>query len=114
MSECESLKDKAKKYLKEKFEFIYRISWYESKRHTKSHTSMYYLKQQDTLWAFDTLDWVKGLLKVEIVRVSKISANYRMAVLNSRKQEESLKNNSLTDESLTNESLTNESLTDES
>ena len=102
MSECDSIKDnKMKKYLNEKFEFIYKISWYESKRHTKSHTSMYYLNEQDTLWAFDTLDWVKGLLKVEIVRVSKVSANYKMAILNSDKQNKSLIDESLTDESLT-------------
>ena len=33
--------------------YIYKLSFYESKRHTISHTNMYYTKLEDCLWVYD-------------------------------------------------------------
>ena len=63
------------------FGFIFKISWYESKRHTKSHTDMYYLHEEDTYWAFEDNS---ELLKVELIRVNECSNEWQSACENSK------------------------------
>jgi len=59
--------------------YIYRVSVYSSKRHTKSHTDMYYLKAEHTHWALEDDD-----IRVHYIQVRKDSSNYESAVYNSK------------------------------
>ena len=60
------------------YAFIYRISWYESKRHTISTTDMYYLNGKDTVWIYDRC-WGQEVVKVEYIRVLRTSVEYLSA-----------------------------------
>jgi hypothetical protein len=64
------------------YKFIYKIEWYESKRHTKSHTSMCYLNAKETEWVYE-YDWGKEKVEVRYVRVLENSQDYQMAVSSS-------------------------------
>ena len=63
-------------------ELIYICSWFETKRHKKSHTDMYFKELKDTLWVFDTYDYNHGLARVEVIKVSKNSYEYDDAISN--------------------------------
>ena len=64
-------------------EIICKCSWFDSKRHRKSHTDMYYKELKDTLWVFDSCDYKNGLARVEVIKVSKNTNEYDSAVNNS-------------------------------
>lgn len=63
--------------------FIYRCSWFESKRHKKSHTDMYFENAKHTEWVFNSCDYLNGLAKVEYIMVGENTKYYEMAVGNS-------------------------------
>jgi len=69
-------------------ELIYICSWFETKRHRKSHTDMYFKELKDTLWVFDTYDYNHGLARVEVIKVSKNTNEYTSAVSNSELRDE--------------------------
>jgi len=77
-------------------EYIYAIHWFETKRHKKSHTTMFYINADDVKWVFETLDWFNNLVRVEYIKVSSQSREYNCAYLNS------LKNNKDKDKKLNN------------
>ena len=60
--------------------FIYKISWFETKRHTKSHTNMYFENPEHTKWVFETNDWFNDLVKVEYIMVGEDTMFYKCAV----------------------------------
>ena len=67
--------------------FIYKCSFFESKRHRISHTDMYYEKAEHTEWVFELEDWVSGLVRVEYIMVGDYTNYYKSAVENSVKME---------------------------
>ena len=65
--------------------YIYRVSVYSSKRHTKSHTDMYYLKAEHTHWALeDEINYDEDDRRVHYIQVRKDSSHYASAVYNSQ------------------------------
>ena len=60
------------------YAFIYKISWYESKKHRVSGTDMYYLNSEDTTWIYERC-WNDEVVKVEYIRVLKNSVYYSTA-----------------------------------
>ena len=60
------------------YAFIYKISWYESKKHRVSGTDMYYLNPEDTTWIYERC-WNDEVVKVEYIRVLKNSVYYSTA-----------------------------------
>jgi hypothetical protein len=65
------------------YKYVYKCSWYESKRHKKSHIDMYYGDAEDVKWIFDTDEWFNDLVKIEYIRVCNKSNEYISASLNS-------------------------------
>jgi len=61
-------------------EFIYRISWYETKKHRISHTNIYVITASETEWVFDTDDYINNLVKVELIKTCRCSQEYGMAL----------------------------------
>jgi hypothetical protein len=59
---------------------IYKISWYESKRHQISHTDMYFSTPEGTLWAMEDPDYVRGLIRVYVELVEENSEYHNMAL----------------------------------
>ena len=57
---------------------IFRMSWYDSPRHRKSHTDMYYLKQHHTYWGFDD-----PLCRIQLIQVRTDTDKYYSALMNS-------------------------------
>ena len=66
-------------------EYIYKMSWYDSKRHTVSNTDMYYLYEGHTRWGHNWPEGCNGSQRCEIRvrKVNKNSTKYKMAVENS-------------------------------
>lgn len=62
------------------------MSWFESKRHSKAHTNMYFLNEEDTWWVFER-DPRDEPYRVELILVDKSSKEYDSAVNNSQKAE---------------------------
>lgn len=60
--------------------FIYKVSSFETKRHKKSHTNMYFAHAEHTEWVFNSCDYLNGLAKVEYIMVAADSKYYEMAV----------------------------------
>jgi hypothetical protein len=60
-------------------EYIYRISFYDTKRSRTSHTDMYYLKPEHTQWAFNPYQ----ITKIFYIKVPINSNEYDSAVKNS-------------------------------
>ena len=58
---------------------IYRISWFESKRHRISHTSMYFNRLKDTQWVYDRC-WGKQVVKIEVIQVTEGSNEHNCAI----------------------------------
>ena len=57
------------------------MSWYESPRHTRSHTSMYYTRPQDVLWGFEpNCVGDHSDCRIEFIRVREDSREYQMAL----------------------------------
>jgi len=55
------------------------MSWYDSKRHTKSHTDMYYLQEHDTRWGHEN-----ELCRISVIEVEETSNEYDSAVNNDK------------------------------
>ena len=64
--------------------YIFKLSWYETKRHTVPHTCMYYLHEEDTYWVFSSHE----IYRVELILVEKTSNEWLVACENSIKREE--------------------------
>jgi len=62
-----------------KMKYIYKMSWYDSKRHTKSHTDMFYLQEHDTRWGHEN-----ELCRISVVEVEETSNEYDSAVNNDK------------------------------
>ena len=69
------------------YSFIYRMSWYDSSRHTKSHTNMYFLDPRHTYWGHDD-----PLCRIELIRVRTDTPEYKSAVSNSKIDQEKIDN----------------------
>lgn len=60
--------------------FIYKCSWFESKRHRISHTDMFYEHAEHTQWIFTSEAWFKDLVRVEYIQVAANAHIYKLAV----------------------------------
>lgn len=60
------------------FKYIFKMSWYKSKRHIKSHTDMYYKKEEHTRWGHSN-----PLCRIMVVKVSEDSNEYKQAIYRS-------------------------------
>lgn len=65
-------------------EFVYRCSWFKTKRTLKSDTTMFYKEAKHTEWVFDTDDYKNGLVRVEYLPVCKMSSACESAIHNSK------------------------------
>jgi len=63
--------------------FVYCCKWFDTRRHTKSYTTMYYLFPDDVKWIFNTEDYLHKLVRVEYMPVCKNSSSYKSAFHNS-------------------------------
>lgn len=70
---------------------IYKCSWFETKRHKKSHTSMYFLKAEHCGWVFGSDDYHNGLCRVELIPVLTSVVAYLSAEKNSEREDKRLK-----------------------
>ena len=61
------------------YAFIYKISWYDSKRHTKSTIDMLFLHGKDTDWIYNRSWREEEVVKVEDIRVLRTSNEYLSA-----------------------------------
>jgi len=61
------------------YKFIYKMSWFESKRHRISHTNMFYLREEDTRWGHEN-----QLCKILVFKCCVKSNEYDSAVNNSK------------------------------
>ncbi len=68
----------------ENYGFIYKCSFFDSKRHTVSHTDMYYNEEKHTRWVHCTRDYTT----VSVIRVLKNSEEYKSAIKNSQQENE--------------------------
>ena len=60
--------------------FVYKMSFYPSKRHTISHTNMYFARESDTRWGHHD-----PLCKITVIPVDEDSTEYESAMGNTRK-----------------------------
>jgi hypothetical protein len=65
--------------------YIYMCCWFDTKRHTRPHTKMFYENAEDTHWIFNTPDWFNDLVRIEYIKVCPHSPEYSSAVHNSNK-----------------------------
>jgi hypothetical protein len=56
-------------------EFVYKMSWFESKRHTISHTDMYFARESDTRWGHHN-----PLCTITVVAVERGTPEYESAI----------------------------------
>ena len=85
----------------ETIKYIYKVSTYDSKKHTKSNTDMYYTKLEDCLWIYqnryfnsktDDLDEryysdtppprLNDFFDIQIIRVLETDYRYKSAIYN--------------------------------
>jgi hypothetical protein len=64
-------------------EYVYCCKWFDTRRHTISHTDMYYLFPNDVKWIFDTDEYLRKLVRIEYMPVCKKSPSYKSAFHNS-------------------------------
>jgi len=69
--------------IENEYAYIYKCSWFNTKRHTIPHTRQYYEKMEDTLWIFESEKWFQDLVRVELIKVNKNIREYQSAVRNS-------------------------------
>ena len=64
------------------YTYVFKFSWYESKRHTISHSDMYFLPliNEKVDWFFDK--YCCNLMRVQLIRVKKTSQYYKVALEN--------------------------------
>ena len=70
---------------------VYKCSYFETNRHKKSHTDMYFLKAEHCGWVFSSDDYYNGLSRVELIPVLTSTFAYRSAVENSEIEDKRLK-----------------------
>ena len=58
---------------------IFKVSCYDTKRHTSSHTDMYYLNKEDCECFLDYPDYHTGLIRIHLIQVEDTSDSYKMA-----------------------------------
>ena len=70
--------------------YIYKVGFYETKKHTVSYSDMYFAKLEDCLWAYETYNSKndhnggdKECFDIQILRVSEEDDRYESAVSNS-------------------------------
>tara|TARA_B110000285_G_C14967779_1_gene534973 strand:+ start:305 stop:826 length:522 start_codon:yes stop_codon:yes gene_type:complete len=71
--------------IQSKVKYIYKMSWFDTKRHLISDTDMYFAEEEHTRWG---QNWIKGcngsdICKIFVIQVTICSDEYRMAVKNS-------------------------------
>ena len=70
--------------------FIFKLSWFKTRRHTRPHTDMYFLKKEDIEWAFNDEVRIddpindRGYGRCEYIMVPENSDAYEMAIQSSR------------------------------
>ena len=64
------------------YAFIYKCSFFESKRHTISHTDMYFNEEKHTRWVHCSCDHAT----VSVIRVLKNSPEHESAINNSKRE----------------------------
>ena len=69
------------------YKFIYKMSWYESKRHKISHTDMYFQYEKDTRWVYDRVYNDGQWFDITVVRVPINSSECKSAIGNSKKKD---------------------------
>ena len=92
------------------YEFIYMVSMYETKRHSISHTDLYFKEAKDTQWLW--IDDESGSGKVicssgyglvHYIRVKKDSVEYKSAIENSKSSEAERNKEQIAEKSFKNE-----------
>jgi hypothetical protein len=87
--------------------YVYKCSWFETKRHKLPYTKIYYEKAEHTHWIFNSLMYQDGLIKVEYIKVCPHSYEYKLAVCNSK-----IKNDNKDDNKDDNKPLNNDIVLD--
>jgi len=66
--------------------YIYKMSFYDNQRCIKSHTDMYFVKEEHTRWGhdFSSFDNPREVCKIFVIEVDEDSNEYKSAVSNSR------------------------------
>jgi hypothetical protein len=77
--------------------YIYKLSFYESKRHIISHTDWYYAKLEDCLWVYDRKNYlnkndkvcecvynITDFFDIQVIKVSETDDKYETAIYNSK------------------------------
>lgn len=64
--------------------YVYKVSWFESRRHKNSHTIMYFESQESVKWVLNTFEWYRDLARVEFIKVDEFSREYESAVNNTK------------------------------
>ena len=64
--------------------YVYKVSWFESRRHKNSQTIMYFESQESVKWVFNTFEWYRDLARVEFIKVDEFSTEYESAVNNTK------------------------------
>jgi len=64
--------------------YIYKCSWFETKKHKISHTDMFFENAEDTKWIFESRDWFLDLVRIEYIMVKSSRNEYKSAVNNSK------------------------------
>lgn len=90
--------------LENHFKYIYKVNWYESKKHKIPTIYTYYENEKDTRWIFETQEWIQDLVKVEYIKVCPNSVQYKLI------NKHSLNNIELIDNKETNKKLIYENL----
>jgi len=67
----------------EGMKFIYKMSWYDSRRHTVSHTDMYFARECDTRWGHPN-----ELCRITVIAVREDDQRWEMAKDCSEKAEQ--------------------------
>jgi len=70
---------------------VYKCSIFETKRHKKSHTDVYFLKAEHCGWVFGNGKYYNGLSRVELIPVLTSTVAYQSAVENSKSEDKRLK-----------------------
>ena len=63
--------------------YVFKMSWFESARHTRSHTDMYFAQAEHTHWGFEPYGYPH--CRISYVQVPVDSPEYTSAVGNSEK-----------------------------
>jgi len=67
--------------------YIYKMSFYNNRRCTVSHTDMYYIKEEHTRWGHDFNDGGGDICRIFVIEVDEDSNQYTSALCNSSLKE---------------------------